>query len=467
MSAKVLIIDDDKRFCHMLAQQVQRAGHTASVAYTLEDGLGRSKALGYDVLFLDVNLPDGSGLDAIGKFKASPGKPEIIIITGFGDPDGAELAMRNGAWDYLSKGASPNAARMSLARALQYRDSQRAVHTPVALETAGMIGNCPAFKACLDLVAQAADSMANVLISGETGTGKEMLARAIHQNSQRSGSSFVVVDCATLPDTLVESVLFGHEKGAFTGADERREGLVRQADGGTLFLDEVGELPRAMQRAFLRVLQERRFRPVGGKSEVESDFRLVAATNRNLEGMAEAEEFRADLLFRLKGLSIELPPLRERVDDISSIILHYVTKFCRQGNKEPKGFSPDFLAMLMAHHWPGNVRELVHTIEAAIAVAGEEPILYPMHLPPELRARAAISEFGERSDSTSKGHDDEFAFPTPLPPLREIREEFERAYLRRLIDSTQSNADAACRISGLSRARVYGLLRKHGLSLRN
>ena len=311
MAARVLVIDDDKHFGHMLAQRVQSMGHTAVVAYTLEEGLERAGASSCDVILLDVNLPDGSGLEAIPKLQQGDVPPEIIIITGFGEPDGAELAMRSGVWDYIDKGTSLESAKLSLTRAIQYRAERQAARRPVLLKTEGVIGESRCFKACMELVAQAADSNTNVLLAGATGTGKEVLARTIHWNSARANGSFVVVDCAALPETLIESVLFGHEKGAFTGADLGRDGLVKEADGGTLFLDEVGELPRSMQKTFLRVLQERRCRAVGAEKETSSDFRLVAATNRDLAEMASDGHFREDLLFRLRGLTIELPPPAE------------------------------------------------------------------------------------------------------------------------------------------------------------
>ena len=254
-----------------------------------------------------------------------------------------------------------------------------------------MVGNCAAIRKCLDIMAEAAQSDASVLIVGETGTGKEVCARAIHDNGPMAARNFVVVDCASLPDTLVESVLFGHEKGAFTGADRSQEGLIRQAHGGTLFLDEIGELPFGLQKTFLRVLQERRFRPVGGKWEVESNFRLVAATNRDLGKLAAEGYFRTDLLFRLTAFTIELPALRERRDDIRDLAVYYMMKICERYTIGTKGFSPEFLEALRAYEWPGNVRELINAMERAIASARHEPTLYPNHLPTEIRAKIARS----------------------------------------------------------------------------
>ena len=314
--ANVLIIDDDKMICDVLSKIVMRMAHNATSAFTLKDGLKATYTHEPDVIFLDIAMPDGNGLEMLPRIRKTPSNPEVIIITGSGDPDGAELAIRSGAWDYIDKASSTKEIMLPLDRALQYREKKLSGKQPVVLKREGIIAKSPKTKACLDLLAQAAGSDASVIITGETGTGKELFARAIHNNSPRALREFVIVDCTVLPETLVESVLFGHKKGAFTGADQDREGLIKQANGGTLFLDEIGELPMAIQKTFLRVLHEHRFRPVGGKEEIESDFRLVAATNRDLDKMTESGEFRKDLLFRLRSLTIELPPLRECTEDI-------------------------------------------------------------------------------------------------------------------------------------------------------
>ncbi|MFP5213393.1 MAG: sigma-54-dependent transcriptional regulator, partial [Acidobacteriota bacterium] len=325
--ARVLIIDDDRAMGQMLAGLVARMGHEARCVLTLKDGLLESGRADYDVVFLDVNLPDGSGLDALPEIVKAPSSPEVIIMTGYGDPDGAEIAIESGAWDYLQKPLSPKKIMLPLTRVFQYRDNlKKRSALPMTLNLDGIIGNSPRMKACYALVAQAACGNANVLITGETGTGKELFARAIHQNSERVRNGLVVVDCAALPETLVESSLFGYERGAFTGADRAKHGLIRQADQGTLFLDEVGELSPSMQKSFLRVLQERCFRPVGGKQEVRSDFRLISATNRNLDRMVDESIFRKDLLFRLRSIHIGLPPLREHPEDVGELVFYHMSR---------------------------------------------------------------------------------------------------------------------------------------------
>ena len=285
---KILIVDDEPLMAEMLCDLVKRMGYEGVAVSTLKTAEREIEKGDLDVVFLDVMMPDGNGLDFLPRIKLAPSSPEVIIITGYGDPDGAELAIRSGAWDYIEKASSISKLKLPLLRALEYREAKKGAGKPFILDRQGIVGKGPRMNTCLELLAQAATSDANVLIVGETGTGKELFAQAIHKNSTRQNRDMVTIDCAALPPTLVESVLFGHEKGAFTGADARKDGLIHQADGGTLFLDEVGELPLSIQKEFLRVLQEHRFRPVGGKSELTSDFRLVAATNRDLAVMVEA-----------------------------------------------------------------------------------------------------------------------------------------------------------------------------------
>jgi len=456
--AKILIIDDDKMLCEMLCREIGYMGHNAAYAFTLDEGVKEALSKKFDIVFLDVNLPDGNGLDALPRIRDAATAPEVIIITGDGDPDGAELAIKSGAWDYIEKTSSIKEIMLPLQRALQYREEKFSGTYPVALKREGIIGKSSKIIACLDLLAQAAGSNVSVLITGETGAGKELFARAIHDNSGRADKTFVVVDCTVLPKTLVESVLFGHEKGAFTGADKVREGLIGQADGGTLFLDEIGELPLSIQKAFLRVLQEHCFRPVGGREERESDFRLVAATNRNLDRMTESGRFREDLLFRLRSLSIELPPLRECREDIIELAMYHIAKFCGRLGIETKGFSPEFFDALASYDWPGNTRELFNTLEGAISLAGKDPTLYSKHLPTHIRVRMARDSVGKRH-----GIDSSPDTSGVLPKLKDFRESLERQYLKDLISLTRRDIKKACRTSGLSRSHLYELLKKYNI----
>lgn len=462
--ARILVVDDDRTMSSMLAEMIRRMGYPVTQAYTLQDGFQEAQYKPYDVVFLDVNMPDGSGLDWITHIKQCPSNPEVIIITGFGNPDAAETAIESGAWDYIEKPSSLSEMTLPLARALQYREA-KGINSKksISLVTEGILGDSPAIKTCLKQVHDVAASDANVLITGETGTGKELFAQAIHNNSVRTSKSFVVVDCAALTDSLVESSLFGHERGAFTGADKARRGLVMEAHEGTLFLDEVGELPLSIQKSFLRVLQEKRFRPIGGKAEDESNFRLIAATNRDLDTMVKEGQFRNDLLFRIRSLTIELPPLRERREDIKTIAEYHNTKICERYKIKVKVFSPDFVDALSAYDWPGNVRELINTLERIIASARGEPVLYSKHLPKEIRiqaVRAAVKKDQEPIPAN-------IAHPLPvnLPSFADFRENalatLEKDYLTRLMNLTNGNIPYACKVSGMSRSRLYEILRRH------
>jgi two-component system, NtrC family, response regulator len=456
---KVLIIDDDQSNADMLRDMIRNMGHSVARFFTAKEGLKEALTKEYDVVFLDVQLPDGNGLMLLPDIQAASSAPEVIIITGFGSPDGAEIAMKNGAWDFIEKPLIRSMIELPLVRALQYRESKRGARKPLVLRREGIVGSSLIMNSCMELVAQAAGSDAPVIITGETGTGKELFARAIHNNSSRSSGTFVTVDCASLPPTIIESVLFGHEKGAFTGADRYRDGLIKQADGGTLFLDEIGELPLPAQKTFLRVLQERSFRSVGGSREITSDFRLTVATNRDLKRMVREETFREDLLFRLHAFTMELPPLRKRPGDIRELCFHYMNKLCIRYGKEVKGYTPEFMDALSSYEWPGNVRELVNTLESAVAVASVDPILFPKHLPAHIRIRIAREAIQKK---------DFLLLPCEaMGTLKERREcaieNAERMYLLELMAATGGNIAKACEISGLSRVRLYVLLKQYNI----
>lgn len=475
--ANILIIDDDRYFCDVLSRRINRLGHNSAFTLTLKDGTAMANTRTFDVIMLDVQLPDGDGIEAIPDFQTLAYSPEIIIITGSGNPDGAELAIQWGAWDYIEKPASVDEITLPLLRALEFRKEKKVSSPGLSLQRDDIIGDSPQFNACLDLVTQAAASDVSVLIQGETGTGKEVIARAIHQNSSRSDQPFIIVDCGAIPETLVEGILFGHEKGVFTGAEKKQVGLVEQANKGTLFLDEIGELPISIQKSFLRVVQEKRYRPLGGKSERDSDFRLISATNRSLETMVADNEFRKDLLYRIRSFSIVTPPLRERAEDISDLAMYYVTKKCKKTNMLSKGFSPDFFKALTAYSWPGNVRELFNTLESALVSAGEQPMLYPQHLPVKLRTKIArTSVTPDRSENPTlkeivseclsaenglKITDDQ-----AYKLFREhLLEAGEKQYFTHLCQQSQGDSKIAMSISGLSKSRLYHFLQKYNLTL--
>ncbi|WP_243545923.1 sigma-54-dependent transcriptional regulator [Pseudodesulfovibrio tunisiensis] len=464
--AEILIIDGNAHFSEQLAADLSARGMVTDHCQSLARGMARLHTGEFRAVLLGDNLPDGSCLDFLSTIREIPSRPEVIILSSTGDPDTAETAIRNGAWNYVTKPVNIQRIMVLLQRVMEYHAERLSMH-PMSLRRCGIVGSSRPMLQCLDEVALASATDSNVLIIGETGTGKELFARAIHSNSKRTKKPFVVVDCAALPDTLVESVLFGHEKGAFTSADARSVGLILQADGGTLFLDEIGELPMSIQKVFLRVLEGRSFRPVGGAREQTSDFRLLAATNRDLETMVDSGGFRQDLFYRLRGMRITLPPLRDILEDINELICHFIRTHSKRLRMPSKGFSPDFLDILMQYDWPGNIRELMHTIERAIFMSGTEPILYPRHLPRTVRAQVArrLLEKGRQVPAGCMPFDgDRLKFPDLKSYRRKQVAEIETRYLRSLLDVCSWDIKSACDISGLSRARLYALMKKRGIA---
>jgi Response regulator containing CheY-like receiver, AAA-type ATPase, and DNA-binding domains len=463
----ILIIDGDTSFSTQLVKDLSLHDFQAAQCNSLSRAMGMLHVGDYLVVLLGDSLPDGNSLDYLTTIRDIPSFPEVIVISHNRDPDAVEQAIQSGAWNYITK--PPNMQRLTvlIKRVMEYRTQQQTSPATVALRREGIIGNSRLLQSCLDMVAQAAATMGNVLIIGETGSGKELFARALHKNSPRAQKPFIVVDCAALPDTLAENLLFGHERGAYTSADSTSVGLIKQADGGTLFLDEVGELPLNMQKVFLRVLEGRSFRPVGGIKEVASDFRLVAATNRNLETMVANDEFRRDLFYRLLGTRIQLPPLRLISEDINELTCNFIRRHCQRFKMASKGFSPDFLDALMQYDWPGNIRELMNTIEQALAQAGNETILYPRHLPKAILSHLAQRALGE-TPSTVPDQPAVPIDPNDIPDLRTFRTRhlarIEKQYLSELMSATGGCIKQACTVSGLSRARLYTLLKRYNVS---
>ncbi|HNY66088.1 MAG TPA: sigma-54 dependent transcriptional regulator [Deltaproteobacteria bacterium] len=462
---RILVIDDDKLVCSSIANVSRSLGYASTQAFTLEEGLVAVQSDPFDVVFLDVRMPDGNGIDILPQVCRNLGSPEVIVITAYGDPDSVDLALSRGAWDYIEKPFSKTDLAQLLKDALLYHESNALPEAQLDFEKEGIIGHSPKMKGCISLLSKTLSNDASVLITGETGTGKELFARAIHNHSLRTGNDFVVVDCAALPPNLVESILFGHEKGSYTGADKAQHGLVTQAHKGTLFLDEVGELPLSVQKKFLRVLQEGKFRPIGKSCEVESDFRVISATNRDLDELVQSKRFRKDLLFRLRSITIDLPPLRDRPEDIQELTNHYLKRNSRKYGMKPKRISTAFREILMQYSWPGNVRELIHALESALAVAHDSPIMVPKHLPYHIHVqvkRSAAARKQVQPESIRLRGDNS------LPSLKDVREEavseIEVQYLKELLRQTKSDIKTACKISGLSRSRLYALLKKYEIS---
>lgn len=451
----VLIVEDDA----VVSAAMRRAiSEIASVGFVdAAFSLGETRALlgtrSYGVVLLDPGLPDGDGLELLPLVRDIARAPEVIVVTGAA-PEGAELALRQGAWDYLSKPFSQQELQLGVERALTYH-AEKGEKSQSSPSISGMVGTSGALRQSVQELQKAAASQVPVLITGETGSGKELAALAVHTYSDRAKNPFIVADCGSLTESLAESTLFGHRKGAFTGADRDRIGLINEAHTGTLVLDEIGELPLSMQKAFLRVLQEKRFRPVGAQGEVSSDFRLVALTNRDLDAMVEQGQFRADLLHRIRGLHISLPPLRERKDDIPQLFAHHLQTLAAERGREPPELTEEVLEALSRYDWPGNIRELVQAAGACLANADSKSV-HMIHLPLHIRV------FLNKKKTTVKA--DAAVLPTLSSYRRTTMKEVERAYFVDLARCAGTVAEA-CAISGLGRARLYELLKAHGVSL--
>lgn len=469
--AQILVIDDEVLVRTLVAEVGQHLGHQVLTASTLTEGMALAHSLteqgqGPDVILLDVRLPDGNGLEQLPHLGSLPSRPELLVITGHGDGDAAETALRSGAWEYLTKPLRVRELSQTLAHILAYRAGRRPSLQVQDMDRSQIVGSSPALMKALHSLAEAARSDVNVLLLGETGVGKELFAKALYRNSVRAGQPFVTVDCASLTETLVESHLFGHSRGAFTGADRAREGLLLAAHKGTLFLDEVGDLPLSMQGAFLRALELRRFRPLGEGQEVDSDFRLVSATNKNLGTSVKEEQFRKDLLYRLRGMVIHIPPLRERLEDIPELARHAVLRFCVSNGLAVKQITEGCLESLLAYEWSGNVRELCHAMERACVSAGESEDLYASHLPTELRVAVARHRVGgTRSAFSSCPEISGMGGQTfsPLPTLRVWKAKAESDYVEQLMQQSHGDVRAAAAIAGLSRGHLYELLKKYAV----
>jgi len=452
--SQILIIDDDPFICQVLKKQFEKLGFQTLYALTIAQGIDLIFTHKFDVVFLDVILPDGNGLKAINKIKEHPCAPEIIIITGAFDPEWAELAMKLKAWDYIQKSSSQKNIHFSLIRALEYRKQKIFKKKPLKRDS--IVGNSRQITACLEKVTNASNNDSPVLIRGETGTGKELFAKAIHKNSTRNKNDFIVVDCAALPEHLVESVLFGHLKGSFTSAATNRAGLLKLADKGTLFLDEIGELPVTIQKKFLRALQEKKFRPIGSEKEITSNFKLIAATHRDLSNMIKDKDFREDLFFRIASLRINIAPLRDRKSDIPLLVKHHMDRKNKLFDGPAQEISDEFMNDLIQYSWPGNVRELFNTLDYAGSEAFMESILFPKHLPDYIRTFNLQKKLKNGKETGEKENIIKLSLKNYLGKMK-------KQYLIDLMQYTNGDIKAACLLSDLSRGHLYSLLKEFNI----
>jgi len=391
MTATVLIVDDEETARNFISEALTDAGFEAIEAGTLaEANKAIDKGVG-DIILLDVMLPDGSGLSLLDRLALENPRPPVILITAFGEIDTAVDAMKKGALDFLQKPLDLDRLLQAIERSSEVVGLRRELdllRRTSILETEMVIGETQIMKQIMHEAERAAQASVSVMITGETGTGKEVLARSIHSFGPRADTPFIPINCAALPDTMIESELFGHEAGAFTGAQKKKPGLIEIADGGILFLDEISSTKQEMQAKLLRVLDEQKFRRVGGVNEIGVDVQIIAASNRNLPVMIEEGTFREDLYYRLKVVDLHLPPLRERIVDLPALTGNFIRQINLRVGGVVEGITPRALDALKAHSWPGNIRELRHVVERAILFCDEENIDLA-HLPPDIQDLAS------------------------------------------------------------------------------
>jgi len=440
---RILVVDDELSIRISLGDLLRRDGHQVDVAEKAEPALEALKTQSFDLLIVDIKMPGMDGLEMLKLVKEDDPDTPVVMMTAYGSIDSAVKAMKLGAVDYVVKPFDPLEIGMLIERILENqiirREHQLLKHQVKACGSYGpMIGRSPAMLKLFELVDDVSTTDSVVLISGDSGTGKEVLARAIHEKSSRSEGLFVGVNFGAFTESLLESELFGHEKGAFTGAESAKQGLLEAAAGGTLFLDEIGDASPKMQIDLLRVLQERKFRRVGGVKDVEADFRVLAATNRDLEQAVEAGTFRQDLYYRLNVVQINIPPLRERKEDIPALADHLLEKLRLRLNKKISVISPEAMQFLLNHDWPGNVRELENAIERALVV-GKQKRIMPEDLP------IVLQEPGEA-------------------PADESLDSWERDYIARKLEHYDWNISQTAQVLKIDRGTLYAKIKKYGLS---
>jgi DNA-binding NtrC family response regulator len=445
-TARILIVDDEESTRELFAELLQRWGYEVDET---ADGHGALKIAAEthpDVIISDLVMPKLDGLALVRALREEQPDTPVVIITGKGTIDAAVEAVREGVFDFVEKPLDPARLKVILQRALEKKQT---LHEMQVLRRrlgqvdsgVGLVGNSPPMRRAMELVEKVAPSKASVVITGQSGTGKEMVARAIHQLSPRRDRPFIAINCSAIPASLIESEMFGHERGAFTGADQRRLGAWELADGGTLFLDEIGEIPIELQAKFLRVLEEERLRRLGGKSEIMVDVRVISATNRDLKEEIKVGRFREDLYFRLNVFHIGLAPLKERKDDIPVLVQHFIDRFGRDAGKKLQGVTPQAMKRLTDYAWPGNIRELRNTLERAVILCGAD-VIDTEHLPGELAAGGGESAY--------------LKLPYGLP-LREIEKEYILATLTRL----QNNKARTAQALGISEKTLYNKLYRY------
>jgi len=449
LPGKILIVDDDRALCELLEEDLSRRGHQVWTALKVAEARELLHQHEIDIVLSDLNMPGISGIDFCAELHDNRPDLPVVIMTAFGSLETAIAALRAGAYDFVIKPVDLDLLSISLSRALEHRHLQekvRLLKNQVRRQRSDdeMLGESPVFQNIKQQIMRIADLDTSVLISGESGTGKELVARALHRQSQRCDGPFVAINCAALPENLLESELFGHVRGAFTDARENRKGLFVEASGGTLLLDEIAELPLTLQPKLLRVLEDHKVRPLGGSNEIACDVRVLAATHRDLAGAVAAGRFRSDLFYRLNVIPLELPPLRDRGNDILLLALQFIKLLSKRFNKSVVGLAQPAAACLLAHNWPGNVRELRNVIERALALTRHDQLTVE-DLPAQLKnLNAAVPHPASLVDAGS------------ILPL----DEMERRYIHQVLDQLEGNQTLAARLLGVDRKTLYRKLKE-------
>ncbi len=440
--ARILIVEDDREMCRFLSELLSEEGYQVEVVYDGPSALERYKQTDFDLTVTDLMMPAMKGTELVRRLKEVDPEALVLLVTAFGSIESAVETMRAGAHNYLTKPFRTDEILLSVSRALEQRKLRKEL-LRLRSEVQGrygfenIIGKSEKMERVFEMISHISDMPANVLIIGESGTGKELIARAIHYNSSRSRGPFVPLNCAAIPETLLESELFGYLRGAFTDAKKDRKGLFQQASGGTLFLDEIGEIPLNLQAKLLRVIEDKEVRPLGSSQAEKVDARVLAASNRDLEQLVSEGRFRQDLFYRLNVIRIDLPPLRERTEDIPILVEHFIRRFSHGSKRAVAGITEEALAALIHYHWPGNVRELEHTIERAVLL-GKNSLITREDLPAQIVA--VNSKEALLDEALSKNY-----------TLREL----EMEYLIKVLDKTGGNKTEAANILGVDRTTLY------------
>ena len=462
MSAgNLLVVDDDQNLIELIALKLKAEGYEVTTASTGQEAVQAAKAAIFDLCIVDLRLSDQDGISVMRELHSINPGMRVIILTGYGTVESAVQAMQEGAYSYLSKPFNTQELLLQISRALENRRLNSEIQRlkgllEQAYDFPNIVAKSAKMRSVLDIVSRIADTESTIYLQGESGTGKELIAKAIYLASSRRDKPFVAVNCAALPEPLLESELFGHEKGSFTGADRSTRGLLSQANNGTFFLDEIGDMPLSIQAKLLRALQDKQFYPVGSEKPLAVNVRIIVATNKNLEEEVAKGNFRLDLFYRLHVIPIHLPPLRERKEDIPLLADRFLKQISQQMKKKIKGITPEAMRKLMLYDWPGNVRELENTLEYAVAMTRHDMLTEDSILHTKGTAANSRQEDLATFGNGSKG---------PVKSYKSAKYEFEKGYLVHLLKLCGGKASEAAKLAGKSRTDFYELLRKHEIRI--